>query len=88
MISLQANPARHISLAFVAGVAVTAVTAAVVPAFAQTPTPAPDMSQMLEWCRQMMGSVDMQSMIEACRQMMGQAGGMMQGMMSMCMMGR
>jgi hypothetical protein len=89
MIAQQPSSARQLSSGFVAGVALTALTAAAAPALAQSPTPPPQMSQMLEWCRQTMGSIDVQTMTEACRQMMGQAAGMMQWMMSgMCVMGR
>jgi hypothetical protein len=67
-------PMRQVVFGFGAGALLMALVILVGPALAQTPTPAaPDMQQMLEWCRQMMG----------------QAGVMMQGMMSgMCMMGR
>jgi hypothetical protein len=90
MTTLTQFPARQAVIGFAAGALFMALVSLVGTAIAQTPTPtAPDLLPMLEWCRQMMGSVDIQGMLEACRGMMGQAGAMMQGMVSgMCMMGR
>ncbi len=74
MNTLAQVPIDQAALGFSAGALSMALLTLVATALAQTPTPAsPDMQQMLEWCRQMMG----------------QAGSMMQGMMGgMCMMGR
>jgi len=74
MTALAHYPIRQAVLGFGAGALLMALVTLVGTALAQTPVPAtPDMQQMLEWCRQMMG----------------QAGAMMQGMMGgMCMMGR
>jgi hypothetical protein len=90
MNTLTHVPIRQVALGFSAGALLMALVSLVGTALAQTPAPtAPDLQQMVEWCRQMMASVDVQAMLEACRGMMGQAGTMMQGMMSgMCMMGR
>ena len=90
MSTLTQGSIRQVALGFSAGALFMGLVSLVGTAAAQTPTPAsPDMQQMLEWCRQMMGSVDIQAMLETCRNMMGQAGSMMQGMMGgMCVMGR
>ena len=93
MINVRAqHTIQHLAIGFAIGAVVTAGLMLVGTALAQTPTPAPapDASQMLEWCRQMMASVNPQAMIDACRAMMGGMMSSMQGMMSgMCpMMGR
>ncbi len=80
---------RHVAFGFGAGALFMGLVTVVGTALAQAPFfLAPDMLQMLEWCRQMMGSIDIQAMLETCRGMMGQAGSMMQGMMSGMCMGR
>ena len=87
MTALTHFPTREVAFGFAAGALVTALVTLVGTTLALTP--APDMPGMIEWCRQMMGSVDLQAMFEACRGMMGQVGTMMQGMTSgMCMVGR
>jgi len=69
--------ARQLLLGFAAGVLLTVLTAMVAPSLAQAhvpapgPSPAPNVQQMIEWCRQMMS----------------QGGAMMQGMMNGACMG-
>ena len=86
MIALTQFPAREVAFGFATGVLFMALLTLTSSALAQTP--APDMHETVEWCRQMLGSIDLQSMLEVCRGMMVRAGGMMQGMMSGMCMGR
>ncbi len=78
MLSVAHRPIGQIMLSFAAGVLLTALMTAVMPALAQVPTASSTP----------MPAIEVQQMIEWCRQMMSQIGSMMHDMMSGMCMGR